>query len=384
MTSRSLLVIVNDPMFFLSHRLPVAIAAKKAGYIVHIATAAGSSIDRIKSYGLKHHVLPLTRSGRNPFSELKAIWSIWRLMYRLQPDIVHLVTIKPVLYGGIAARLSNVSGVVAAVSGLGTVFMAQGVRARLLRKFVNWLYRIALGHPNIRVIFQNPEDRSVLLDNGALNLNQTVLIRGSGVSLAEYPLRPEPVGVPVVVLAARLLRDKGVGEFVEAARLLHSRGVQARFRLIGSQDPGNPTTITEDELNAWRQEGEVELLGYRVDIPKLFSEANIVTLPSYYGEGLPKVLIEAAACGRAVVTTDHPGCRDAIEPEKTGLLVPVRDPAALAAAIEMLIQDGELRHRMGQAGRTLAEREFTVESVVDAHLNIYKELFVAKGCDHGE
>lgn len=384
MTSRCLLVIVNDPMFFLSHRLPVAIAAQNAGYVVHIATAAGGSIDRIKSYGLKHHVLPLTRSGRNPFWEMKSIWSIWRLMCRLRPDIVHLVTIKPVLYGGIAARLSYVPGVVAAVSGLGTVFMAQGVRARLLRKFVNGFYRFALGHPNIRVIFQNPEDRSVLLDKSALNLNQTMLIRGSGVSLEDYPLRPEPVGIPVVVFAARLLRDKGVCEFVDAARLLHSRGVQVRFRLIGSPDSGNPTTITENELNAWRQEGEVELLGYRVDIPEIFAEANIVTLPSYYGEGLPKVLIEAAACGRAVVTTDHPGCRDAIEPEITGLLVPVRDPVALAAAIEKLIRDGDLRYRMGQAGRALAEREFAVESVVDAHLNVYKELLVAKGCDHGQ
>jgi glycosyltransferase involved in cell wall biosynthesis len=254
--------------------------------------------------------------------------------------------------------------------------LAQGVRARLLRNFVNWLYRFALGHPNIRVIFQNPEDRSVLLDKGALNLNQTVLIRGSGVSLEDYPHRPEPVGIPVVVFAARLLRDKGVGEFVEAARLLHSRGVQVRFRLIGSPDPGNPTTITENELNTWRKEGEVELLGFRDDIPELFAEANIVALPSY-GEGLPKVLIEAAACGRAVVTTDCPGCRDAIEAGTTGLLVPVRDPIALAEAIEMLIKDNDLRHRMGQAGRVLAELEFGVEKVVDAHLNAYQELLEA-------
>lgn len=369
-----LLFVVNAPEFFLSHRLPIALEARREGFDVHVATGPGDAVQRLKAMGFAHHLIPLSRSGKHPVREVRSLWSLYRLMRRIRPDIVHLVTIKPVLYGGIAARLARVPGVVAAISGLGSVFIAQGFKARLLRGVVKGLYRFALGHGNLRVIFQNPDDRAALLEIGALRREQAVLIRGSGVALAEYPVRPEPEGVPVVAFAARLLRAKGVGEFVEAARRLKARGVEARFRVIGAPDPGNPATISDAELAAWRAEGVVELLGHRPDIPALFAEANVVTLPSYYGEGLPKVLIEAAACGRAVVTTDQPGCRDAIEPGVTGLLVPVRNPAALAEAIERLLQDSELRCAMGRAGRALAEREFAIEKVVSAHLEVYRAL----------
>lgn len=368
-----LLFIVNSPDFLLSHRLPVALAAQRAGYEVHVATAEGGASREITEWGMTHHTVPLTRSGQHPSRELAAIVSLQRLMKRLVPDVVHLVTIKPVLYGGVAARLAGVPAVVAAVSGLGTVFMAQGGRAGLVKRVVSVLYRLSLGHRNLAVIFQNPDDRAALTDIGAVREHQARLIRGSGVALADCPLVPEPEGPPVVTMAARLLRDKGVVEFVEAARLLARRGVPVRFRLIGSLDPGNPTSITPDELTAWEEEGLVELPGYLRDIPAQYAKSHIVCLPSYR-EGLPKSLVEAAACGRAVVTTDVPGCRDAIEPGKSGVLVPPRDAMALADAIQRLVENPEERRAMGCAGRELAEREFAIERIVKAHLAIYREL----------
>ncbi|MDZ3990445.1 glycosyltransferase family 4 protein [Pseudomonas sp. Teo4] len=319
-----LLIVVNDPAFFMSHRLPVATAAQDEGYEVHIATQSGASVADIRGRGFYHHELPLSRSGKNPFRELKSVISLWRLCWRIRPSVLHLVTIKPVLYGGIAARLAPVKGVLAAISGLGFVFMANGTKAAALRRVISILYRLALGKKNLRVVFQNPDDKKALEVIGAVTEEKSVIIRGSGVNLNDYQAYPEPVGVPVVTLAARLLRDKGVIEFVEAARYLKLQGLIANFQLVGDPDPGNPTSIDADQLEAWTREGVVQCLGYQSDMASVFRHSHIVVLPSYR-EGLPKVLVEAAACGRAVVTTDVPGCRDAVEPGVSGLLVPVRN-----------------------------------------------------------
>lgn len=369
-----LLIAVNIPEFFLSHRLPVALGARDAGYEVHVATAPGACVADITAAGLAHHALPLSRSGIHPLREAGTAIALYRLMQRLRPDVVHLVTIKPVLYGGIMARIAGVSSVVAAVSGLGFVFTRKGIRATVVRWIVGRLYRLALGKKQLRVIFQNPEDRDALTRRQAEIAGKSVMIRGSGVDLSACRFTPEPGGVPVVTFAARLLRDKGVQEFVDAARMLGEWGVKARFRLVGDPDPDNPRSVTREDLNEWRHVDGLEILGFRKDIPEVFSASNLVVLPSYYGEGLPKVLVEAAACGRAVITTDHPGCRDAIEPDRTGLLVPVRDARALAMAIRRLLEDTTLRHRMGRAGRELAEREFGIDGVVKAHLALYRDL----------
>jgi glycosyltransferase involved in cell wall biosynthesis len=243
----------------------------------------------------------------------------------------------------------------------------------LRRWLVSHLYRFAFRQRQLVVIFQNPDDRDTLLCLGVVRSQQTRIIRGSGVSLDEYPYVPEPQSRPVVVMASRLLKDKGVCEFVEAARLLQSRNVDVLMRLIGSPDPGNLSSITTEEMNDWKHEGIVDLMGYRTDIAEQYAASNIVCLPSYR-EGLPKSLIEAAACGRAVVTTDVPGCRDAIEPGITGLLVPPRDPGALADAIEHLIENPSELKNMGRAGRRLAEREFGIDKIVNQHLEIYREL----------
>ncbi|GAA5444417.1 N,N'-diacetylbacillosaminyl-diphospho-undecaprenol alpha-1,3-N-acetylgalactosaminyltransferase [Microbulbifer sp. NBRC 101763] len=370
---KRLLFVVNDAAFFISHRLPIALNAKRYGYEVSIASMPGPAVDEIVKYGFAHFELPLTRSGKNPLSDFKLIFSIYKLYRHWRPDLVHLVTIKPVIYGGIVARLAGVHGVVAAVSGLGSIFIARGIKASLVRMSVKWLYRLSFGKKNLRVIFQNPDDRDMLLDFAGLDCDKVEMIRGAGVNLAHYPVMPESDGPLTVSLAARLLVDKGVGEFMDAVRLLKQRDVKARFYLIGDTDPGNPTSISHETLNKWRDEDIVELLGFRADIAELFASSHIVVLPSYR-EGLPKVLLEAAACGRAIVTTDVPGCRHAIEPGISGVLVPVRDPVALADAIQALIGDAKLRRDMGLAGRDLAEREFALEHIVSAHMEVYKKL----------
>lgn len=371
--STELLFIVNVDWFFISHRLPIARAAMDAGYRVHLACTFTDKADYLASLGIHLHPLPLSRSGTGILSELKCFLAISRLIRRLKPDIIHFITIKPVLYGGIASRLAGIKGRVASISGLGYVFVSHGVKAKAMRFFISSLYRLALRSRRNRVILQNPEDKRLLVKSGVIGEKQAVILRGSGVSLHQYQYFPEPHGEPIVTFASRLLMDKGVVEFVEAARILRSKGVRANFWMIGDTDPDNPASISQARMDAWARENVVEIEGFRTDIPRVFAESNMVVLPSYR-EGLPKVLIEAAACGRAVVTTNVPGCRDAIEPDKTGLLVPVRDADALAMAILRLIEDPGLRKSMGKAGRELAERAFAIEKIVDAHLDIYKHL----------
>jgi len=236
------------------------------------------------------------------------------------------------------------------------------------------LYTLALGHRNQRVIFQNSNDRNVLTMMTRLRPDKAIMIPGSGVDLSEYKMADEAeTDVPVVVMAARLLRDKGVYEFTEAARILKQDAVRGRFLLVGDRDRANPSSVNESQLEAWREEGIVEILGFRSDIASIFAMSHIVVLPSY-GEGLPKVLVEAAACGRAVVTTDIPGCREAIAPDQSGLLVPPRDARALADAIKHLIENEDLRREMGRAGRALAEQRFSIEEVIAKHLSTYEAL----------
>ncbi|WP_434644367.1 glycosyltransferase family 4 protein [Achromobacter piechaudii] len=372
--SRRLMFVVNNPAFFMSHRVPVALAAQQAGYDVHVATMDGPAVAEIQSLGMTHHAIPMTRSGKHPLQELNTLRALVRLFRRVRPDVVHLVTIKPVLYGGIAARLARVPGMVAAISGLGFVFLSNSLKMRLVRAVVARLYRVALGHPNSRVIFQNANDRDLLKSLGAVRDEQVVMIRGAGVDLDAYRATPEPPSPPVVVtMVARLLRDKGVREFVEAASILRKRGLPVTMQLVGGVDAGNPTSATQQEVDAWQRDGAVEALGERSDIASLYAACHIAVLPSYR-EGLPKSLIEAAASGRAVVTTDVPGCRDAIEPGKTGLLVPVRDAPALADAIARLVEDAALRQSMGEAGRRLAESEFDIRRVARVHVELYEAL----------
>lgn len=371
--TQTFVFVVNNPAYFISHRLAIGLSLLEQGYKVYVI-GPGECPQGLQELGFIFQAVSMSRKGKNPFAELNTIFELYRIFKRIKTDVVHLVTIKPYLYGGIAARLAGVPAVVSAVAGLGTLFIENAFKYRFLRAALYPAYRFAFGHKNQTLIFQNADDRSLLLNWLKISANKTVLIRGSGVSLQDYPVVAEQANSePIVALASRLLKDKGVVEFVEACKILQQRGVKARYWLIGSPDQGNSNTVSQAELDTWQADGLIECLGYRTDIAELFAQANIVALPSYR-EGLPRVLVEAAACARAVVTTDVPGCRDAIIPDVTGLLVSVRDSQALADALQRLIEQSELRAAMGQAGRQLAEEVFAIEKIVEHHNSVYQKL----------
>lgn len=368
-----LLFIVNVDWFFVSHRLPIALEALQQGYDVHLACQVTNHQQTIENMGIRVHPIDLSRSGLSLWLEFKSIYQIFKIVKLVQPELVHLVTIKPVIYGGIVSRIAKIHGRVASVSGLGYVFVANNFTAKLIRPFISYLYKLSLNRDNTRVIFQNPDDLALLVTNGSVKKDQCVLIRGSGVDLTKFEVAAEPRGDFVVMLVARLLIDKGVYEFVQAAKILNNRSIKIRFVLVGEPDFGNPNSITLEQFQEWKSEGLVECLGFCADVSSMMSKANLIVLPSYR-EGLPKSLLEAAASGRAVVTTDVPGCRDAIENGVTGLLVPVKNAEALAHAIESLLVDEDKRHSMALAGRLLAEKEFDIVKVVDIHMKIYSSL----------
>lgn len=372
---RRLLFVINDLAFLISHRLAVAQAALDAGYDVHFAAPKDlASEQKLAGSGFQLHRLDLRRYNINPFGELRSCWQIYRLYRHIRPDTVHLVTIKPVLYGGLTARITGIPAVVSAISGLGFAFSGDSLKSRIIGRVVAPLYRFALEHRTQRVIFQNDHDR-MTLENLGINLDgKAEMIRGSGVDLEIYKPTAEPEGPVIIIVPSRLLHDKGIREFVDAARILKNEGSTARFVLVGDAPARNPGSIPQNTLAAWKNEGVVELWGFRRDMPDVLRQSHIVVLPSYYREGLPKALIEAAACGRPVVTTDTPGCRDAIIANKTGLLIPARNVPALADAMRRLISDQTTRLRMGIAAREYAEEAFSIDHVTHRHLEIYRAL----------
>ena len=280
---------------------------------------------------------------------------------------------KPIIYGGVAARYTGVKAVVNAMTGRGYLFLKNSLREAVVRRLVIEGLRFAFAHKNQMAIFQNHDDQAFCVDLGLCRPGQCVVIKGAGVDLAAYFPSPEPAALPLVVLASRMLWDKGVGVFVAAATQLRSRGVAARFALCGGTDDGNPTAIPLAQLRQWNHSGVVEWWGFMPDMQSVFSRAHIVCLPSF-AEGMPRVLLEAAAAGRPIVTSDAPGCREIVRHGENGFLVPVKDSAALAGALQRLIEDGELRRAFGARGRLIAETEFSQEQVVAETLTVYRAL----------
>lgn len=368
------LFVANDSNYFRAHWIERAGAAKAVGYDVHLAMPPGASVSQLESQGFPIHLISMSRQGRNPLVEVKTIFGLVRLYRKLEPDLVHHLTIKPVLYGGIATNFTRVKAVISAITGLGYVFGGAGYARALLRRFVILLYRLALRHRNLRVTFENREDREEFIRLGLVSDGNSVVIKGAGVDMTKFTPSAEPDGKPIVALPARLLWDKGIGDFVEAATLLRAEGTDARFVLVGDTDPGNPSAVARKQLETWHRKGIVEWLGFRIDMPAVFRSMHIVCLPTFYPEGVPRVLIEAAACGRPIVATDRPGCREVVQDGDNGLLVPAHDAAALARALRRLIEDPVLRKRMGARGRARAESEFSQELVHAQTLAVYREL----------
>ncbi|WP_310467754.1 glycosyltransferase family 4 protein [Sphingomonas sp.] len=371
MTPR-LLFIASDAAVFVSHRLNLVEAAIAASYQVAVASPGGGAVAAIIAAGATHIPIHLLRGSKNPIHELRSLASIARALRRARPHFVHLITPKPILYGGLVARLMGIPSI-AAVTGLGHVFVNRSAAGRLMRRGVALGYRLAINGPATAVIFQNRDDLALFRCAGILRHDRVSLIAGSGTDLAAITPAPLPPGPTVTLLPARLLRDKGVLEFVAAARLLRQRGAGCRFRLLGDPDVTNPTSVTLGQLAAWVAEGVVDWQPHTSDIGAALAACHIVALPSYR-EGFPKTLIDAAAAGRAAVASDVPGCRDAIVDGVTGLLCKPRDGADLAATLAPLIADRALQQRLGDAARRHAEAHFDVDDVTAAHLELYSSV----------
>jgi len=371
---RKIIYLVTEDWYFCSHRLPLAVAAKEAGYDVIVATRVQKHGEQILEAGLK--LVPITMLRRSPglIHELKSVWEIIRLYRAERPDIVHHVALKPVVFGGIAARLASVSLVINAVAGLGFMFTAQSWRVRAIRPIFSGILRLLLVGAGRRVIVQNDDDAAML---GNLSKSmQLHVIRGAGVDIQAF----RPFSTPAkdfsdeltVVLAARMIWDKGVGEFVGAARMLKKTAVPVRMILVGDSDDGNPMGIPRAQLESWQADGIIEWWGRREDMQEVYAQADIVCLPTYYREGVPKVLLEAAACGLPIITTDVPGCRDVVRHEENGLLIAARDASAIAEAVSKLLDGPELRKSMGAFGRARVAEQFSLDHVVAAILRLYE------------
>lgn len=375
---KTLLFVVNKASFFLSHRLLLALEAQKKGYHVRVATPLDDDVVKITEKGFIHHSIFMNRSGSNPFQEPRALYSLYTLYKELKPDLVHHITIKPVLYGSIAARMAKVPAIVNAIPGLGHVFTEKGFVAAIRKNVVISVYRAALKHKNMKVIFQNTENYKLFLGKRLVNDSNSIIIKGSGVDINEYYPEPEPAqGLPLVILASRMLYDKGVGQFVDAARLINSENIVARFALIGDSDSGNPNSIPVSVLTSWHNEGYIEWWGHRENMPEVIRMSNIVCLPTYYGEGVPKVLIEAAASGRPIVATDIAGCREIVKDGKNGILVREKSVPDLVKAIQKLVNNAGLREEMSLMGRKLVVEYFSSDKVIVDTISVYQDLHQA-------
>ena len=371
------LFVVNVDWFFLSHRLDIGLKLLSMGYEVHIA-AQETSIENkkiLKDHGFIFHNIPLERGKTNFVKEILLFISLCFLFNKIKPEIIHLVTIKPVIFGGIASRIVNSNSVVSAISGLGYVFTSKGLLSYIRRKVIGMLYLFATNHRNQKIIFQNDDDLDLISKFNPRIKQKATLIRGSGVDLNKYINSLQSFTKPRVLMASRLLIDKGVFEYVEAAGVVKDMNLDIEFLLAGDIDLDNPNSLTPQQLDLIKKSKVIEYIGYQDNINNLMASVNIVCLPSYR-EGFPKVLIEAAACGRAVITTDIPGCRDAILDGKTGCLVPVKNSNALANAIIHLISNKQLCLDMGSEARIYAEKKFSVNDIVKQHLEVYQSLII--------
>lgn len=369
-----LLYVVTPESYFVSHRLNLALAAARAGWEVHLAAPPGPAAAELARRGIVLHPVPLHRAIDSPVRELGSFAALVRLCRALRPDLVHAVSPKAAVLGGVAARVLGIPAVLMK-GGLGSTVTEKGVQNAVARLVIRRGIRAAMGRRAALVAY-NEDEAADLAPTPRLRA-RTLMVDGAGIDCRAFTPTPEPPPPVTVTLPGRMLSSKGVRTFVAAARLLAGRGVRARFLMAGTADPGNAGAVEPAELDAWNREGIVEWVGFRTDMPALLARSHVVCLPSY-GEGLPKALAEAAAAGRAIVATDVAGCREVVQHGVNGLLVPVRDPVALADALERLIGDAELRAAFGRAGRRIALEKFDERVVIPRMLRIYDSLLAAR------
>lgn len=372
MIGRRLAIVVNDGKSFLSHRLGLASAARAAGWDVTVFMPNCPETDRVRAEGFDLVVTRMRRELRAPWEDWAVARQISRELKNRKIDVVHNFTLKSALVGSLACRMAGCRAVVNTVAGLGYIFISQTLKARVLRSIIIAGFRAVIDRRGTATIVQNRDDLGVV-SGRLVEAERVVLVRGSGVNTKQFCPLPEPDGTPVAALVARMLWDKGVGELVEAARILRKRQVPIRIALVGDTDPANPRCISPEQLEGWSREGIVEWWGFRSDIAEVWRNSHIAVLPSYR-EGLPKSLLEAAACARPIITTDAPGCREMVEDGISGLLVPVRTVEPLAEALARLALSPTERVRLGHAARDRVEREFADHIVHDAILSVYSSV----------
>lgn len=367
----------NTDWYLYSFRFELAKALSQTGFTVTLLSPKGEYASKLNGDHIKWNALPISRKGTNLITEFSSLLNLVSFYRKNQFDLVHHFTIKCVLYGSLAAKLSRTENVVNSITGLGHVFLSKSLGASFRKMLVLGLYRIAL--KGTTVIFQNKDDQQLFLHNGIITDKQAVLIPGSGVNTITFSYKPEPEqDPPVVLLPGRLLKEKGVYEFIQAARIINRTGKHARFILVGEPDDGNPSTISYKTILEWKSEGIVDWWRWEKDMPGAYHSANLVCLPSYR-EGLSKTLVEASACGRAIVTTDIPGCRDVVEHGTNGLLVPVGDPKAIAKAINALLRNPGIRRKMGLEGRQRVKQYFSSEIINAKTLKVYNTRLGSNG-----
>ena len=369
--------VINVDWYFKLHWLQRAIATKDTGAVVHVVAGFTDSdiLDSLEALGFICHPLEIERKSINPFSNVKVLTNLYFLIKSIAPDIIHGITIKPNIYVGLISRRLKIPYVLS-VTGTGIIFSGKSLTIGLIRPVVRFLYKLT-GSKKVsrKIVFENREDCDYFVSTGLCDAKEAVVILGAGVDTGKYRLAEEKVSaIPVILFAARLLWDKGLGDLVEAGKILHNRNLDFAIQVAGIVDEDSINTIDEAVLEDWERDGLIQWLGTVKDMPELIAKANIVTLPTFYGEGVPRILIEAAACGRPIITTDMPGCREIVKDGVNGLLVPARDVKALADAIEVLLKDRELRNRMGRQGREMVERDFSQQKVIAETISLYDEL----------
>ncbi len=370
-----ILYFVTEDWYFCSHRLAIARAAREAGMEVFVATHVTAHGEQILAEGFHLIPLHLRRQSLSPFTEIRVLVELFRTYRSVKPDLAHHVAMKPVIYGSLIAWIQSVPVVVNALTGLGFVFASTTRKAALLRFFVRWALRLLLHRVNGKALLQNRDDFHALKKLVNLAEDRMALIPGSGVDTSHFSPLAEPGPVPITVaMVSRMLLDKGVRELVEAGRLLQRWDTPIHVLLAGMPDPENPTSLSKEELESWNREETIDWLGFCDDVREIWKKAHIAVLPSYYGEGIPKSLLEAAACARPIITTDAPGCREVVRSNETGLLVPSRNSEALANAISRLAQDQGLRTSMGKQGRVFVEESFSERLIVKQTMALYHDL----------
>lgn len=361
----------NTDWYLYNFRLAYAEFLQQQGWEVVFISPDGEHAQKLKEAGFRHVPFEFSRKGINPFQESETIQGIKRLYEEEKPDLVHHFTIKCVIYGSLAAKELGVKAIINSITGLGYTFLSNKPHIRVIREVVKHLYKKALA--DTQVIFENPDDRQLFLEMDLVQETNSSIVLGTGINTERFKPEPPPNSVPLTILPARMIWDKGIGEFVEAAGMIRESGVKARFALIGNNDTGNPTCIPFDKLSQWQKEGNVEWWGWQEDVATVISMSHIVCLPSYR-EGLPKILIEAASCGRPIVTTDVPGCREVVEDGVNGYLVPEKNAEALKDALLKLIEDPEAREAMGKASREIAIQKFSDEIVNNGIYAVYQKV----------